>query len=109
MSHTPEPWWHGKLPAWLHATPELHEISIYHGEISESPDWIGYVDRTSKSVEEFKANVRLVTAAPKLLRALEQTLNALCNETFGKCETPWIAETKKLANSVIAEVKGDSQ
>ena len=41
-----------------------------------------------------EANARLIAAAPEMVEALKQGLDALCNETHGGKDSPWIAETK---------------
>ena len=51
-------------------------------------------------------NARLIAAAPELLAALKQTLDALYNETVGGNSSPWIVSVKKQALEAIAKAEG---
>lgn len=48
-------------------------------------------------------------AAHELLAALKQTLDALWNETYGNCDSEWIAQTKAMASAAIAIAEKQSE
>lgn len=58
-----------------------------------------------KDDEQGKANARLIIAAPDLLAALVHTLDALCNETAGQDDSPWLKEVKWAADRAITAAK----
>ena len=68
----------------------------------------GYIAFIPPQHENAEANSRLIAAAPSLLEALKNTLDALYNETHGEDDTSYVREVKADARAAIAKAEGSS-
>ena len=106
MAHTPGPW-HvdttvslGAYGVWTdYPTHPGHDGAGYGSQICSMLP----VERSDR--EQRDADARLIAAAPELLTALVETLDALYNETHGETDSPWIATVKEKARAAIAKAK----
>ena len=103
-NHTPGPWYfHEQGSACFYAITHFKEKR-------NSVDWLLSLQHNGEQLlEEERANMRLIAAAPELLEALDKLLAATVDEDlkYGIGLTEAEEEARSLALSVIAKVVGD--
>ncbi len=105
MSHTPGPW------EIAHSASTLDTQWIYSSNPLDAGDIVCLAPDAEISLRHWKANARLISAAPVLLETLQDIVSGarmMLESPVMKAVHSYAAEVKRVAEAAIAKAEGRS-